>query len=75
MTPAVEQLRAAGIDHRVVGYDHTPGAAYGPEAVEALGLAADQVINVSAGRRGLELVVAPHALVDVLGATVADLGV
>ncbi len=30
-------------------------------------------INVSAGRRGLELVVAPQALVDVLDATVANL--
>jgi Cys-tRNA(Pro)/Cys-tRNA(Cys) deacylase len=153
MTPAVQQLQSADIDHRVVSYDHTPGAAYGPEAVAALGVDADQVfktlvadtgdellvavvpvscsldlkalarsagakravmadpavaerssgyvrggispfghrkplrtfvdetaflfdeVNVSAGRRGLELVVAPQALIEVLGATAADLGV
>jgi Cys-tRNA(Pro)/Cys-tRNA(Cys) deacylase len=151
MTPAVEQLVRAGIAHRLVTYEHTPGSAYGQEAVDALGLDADQVfktlvadtgdelvvavvpvsssldlkslaraagvkrlalaevsaaerssgyvrggispfgqrkplrtfidetafvfaeINVSGGRRGLELVVAPQALVDVLGAVTADL--
>lgn len=153
VTPAIDELTAAGIPHRTVAYDHTPGAAYGPEAVAALGLDADQVfktlvadtgdellvavvpvscaldlkalakaagvkkasmaavadaerssgyvrggispfgqkrrlrtfvdetafvfdeVNVSGGRRGLELVVAPRALVDVLDAVVADIAV
>jgi len=152
MTPAVDELVAAGVPHRTVTYEHTPGEAYGLQAVAALGLDPEQVfktlvagaadgellvavvpvsgsldfkalaraagakrvamadpadaerstgyirggispfgqrrrlrtfldetafvfdeINVSGGRRGLEITVAPQALVELLDATVADL--
>ncbi len=39
MTPAIEQLVAARIDHEVCPYDHDPrSASYGLEAAESLGL-------------------------------------
>ncbi|MEL7206969.1 MAG: Cys-tRNA(Pro) deacylase [Actinomycetota bacterium] len=46
MTPAVKLLERTGIEHRVLTYEHDPGAAaYGEEAVEALGLAAETVFK------------------------------
>jgi Cys-tRNA(Pro)/Cys-tRNA(Cys) deacylase len=39
VTPAIKQLEAAGVHHRVVSYDHDPSAeSYGTEAAELLGL-------------------------------------
>lgn len=39
MTPAIDQLVAAGIEHQVLAYEHDPDAeSYGLEAAEALGL-------------------------------------
>lgn len=39
MTPGVVQLQKAGVNHRVVEYDHDPSAApFGQEAAEALAL-------------------------------------
>lgn len=39
MTPAIEQLVAAGIEHEVLTYEHDPHAeSYGLEAARALGL-------------------------------------
>ncbi|MEO1063438.1 MAG: Cys-tRNA(Pro) deacylase [Actinomycetota bacterium] len=39
MTPAIVALERAGVAHRVLSYEHDPGAeAYGTEAAEALGL-------------------------------------
>ncbi len=37
-TPATAQLVKAKVAHRVLGYEHGSGAAYGPEAAEMLGL-------------------------------------
>ncbi len=46
MTPAVDQLAAAGVEHEVVSYDHDPDAeSYGEDAVAALGLAPDEVFK------------------------------
>jgi Cys-tRNA(Pro)/Cys-tRNA(Cys) deacylase len=36
-TPAVVAVQRAGVEHRVLEYEHTGGEAYGPEAAEALG--------------------------------------
>lgn len=46
-TPALVALTAAGVEHTVHSYDHDPrsGTGYGLEAVEALGLPADQVLK------------------------------
>lgn len=39
MTPAVDAVRRAKLEHRVLTYDHDPGTdAYGTEAAAALGL-------------------------------------
>ena len=39
MTPAIRLLNKAGIPHRILSYNHDPGAeSYGTEAAEALGL-------------------------------------
>lgn len=46
MTPAVDQLVSLGIAHRLLSYDHDPGAAsYGSEAAEALGIEPDTVFK------------------------------
>ena len=46
MTPAVEAVRRAGIEHEILEYEHDPGAeSYGLEAAEALGLPGDQVFK------------------------------
>ncbi len=37
-TPATAQLVKAKVTHRLLGYEHGGGAAYGPEAAEILGL-------------------------------------
>ncbi len=37
-TPATALLAEQGVAHRVHTYEHGPGAAYGPEAAQALGL-------------------------------------
>lgn len=37
-TPATAQLVKAKVAHRLLGYEHGGGAAYGPEAAEILGL-------------------------------------
>lgn len=63
MTPAVDLLVASGVAHRVVSYDHDPGAeSYGREAVEALGLDAAEVFKtlvVDLGSAGLAVAVVP----------------
>lgn len=46
MTPAIELLRRLGIDHRIVEYVHDPAhPSFGEEAVEALGVPAEQVFK------------------------------
>lgn len=46
MTPAVDQLRGAGVEFEVVHYDHDPAAeSYGDEAAEKLGLDPDEVFK------------------------------
>jgi len=46
MTPAIDLLRALGIDHEVVEYHHDPAhPSFGQEAVEALGVEADSVFK------------------------------
>ncbi|HEY9417943.1 MAG TPA: Cys-tRNA(Pro) deacylase [Pseudonocardia sp.] len=37
-TPAIALLQARGVPYRVHSYEHRDGAAYGPEAAEALGI-------------------------------------
>lgn len=45
-TPATRVLADAGIDHRVLPYEHDPAAeSYGLEAADALGLDPDQVFK------------------------------
>ena len=46
VTPALTLLERVGVAHRVLTYDHDPGAqAYGTEAAEVLNLAADTVFK------------------------------
>ncbi len=46
MTPAIELLRALGIDHEVVEYHHDAShRSFGQEAVEALGVDAESVFK------------------------------
>lgn len=46
MTPAIQALKKAGCPHRVLAYEHDPkSASYGLEAVERLGLSADQTFK------------------------------
>ena len=89
-TRAIELLRRAGIDHRVHAYDATERhgrardgrPAYGLEAAEALGVAADRVYKtlVASVDEHLVLAVVPVAgeldlklLADALGGRRADL--
>lgn len=60
MTPAINLLKKSGTAHRVVSYDHDPGAeSYGSEAAEALGLDPAQVFKtLVAELDGRETVVA-----------------
>ena len=37
-TPATKALQKAGVEYRLHAYEHGAGAAYGPEAAQALGL-------------------------------------
>ncbi|MEZ5280536.1 MAG: Cys-tRNA(Pro) deacylase [Acidimicrobiales bacterium] len=59
MTPAIDELVAAGIDHRVCGYDHDPSAeSYGLEAAAALGVEPESVFKtLIAEAAGVGLVV------------------
>lgn len=51
MTPAVRALEAAGIQHRVVEYHHDPDAtSFGTEAVDAIGVPAEQVFKTLLAR-------------------------
>ena len=46
MTPAIDQLVALGVAHRVLGYEHDPAAdSFGDEAAAVLGLDPDQVFK------------------------------
>ncbi len=46
VTPAIKLLEETGTEHRVIGYDHDPGAdSYGREAAEALGLDPGEVFK------------------------------
>ncbi|GAA0792845.1 Cys-tRNA(Pro) deacylase [Marinobacterium sediminicola] len=46
MTPAINQVRKAGVDHRVHEYQHDPSSeSYGTEAAEKLGLSPEQVFK------------------------------
>ncbi|MEZ5168469.1 MAG: Cys-tRNA(Pro) deacylase [Acidimicrobiales bacterium] len=46
MTPAIELLRALGVDHEVIEYSHDPNhPSYGVEAAEALGVEPDTVFK------------------------------
>ncbi len=62
MTPAVELLRQLGIDHEIVQYDHDPDhPSFGDEAVEALGIEADQafktlMVTLDDGRHAIGVV-------------------
>lgn len=60
MTPAIDLLKKAKAEHRVLSYTHDPkSASYGLEAAEKLGLAPDLVFKtlLAASERG-ELLVA-----------------
>ena len=69
MTPAVDAVRAAGLEFDLVGYDHDPGhGSYGMEPVELLGLDPDivfktLVVSVGSpmGRRQLAMAMLPVA--------------
>ncbi len=60
MTPAVDQVAAAGCDHRILSYTHDPShGSYGLEAAEALGVEPEQVFKtLIADVSGVGLVVA-----------------
>lgn len=46
MTPAIEELRARGVAHEVIEYDHDPATtSFAEEAAEALGVDADRVFK------------------------------
>ena len=46
MTPAIDQLVAAGVDHRVLSYEHDPShPSFAMEAAEALGLEPEQIFK------------------------------
>lgn len=46
MTPAVDQARKAGIEHRIYEYSHDPSSeSYGTEAAEKLGIPQQQVFK------------------------------
>lgn len=45
MTPAIDAAKAAKIEYSVHQYQHDPGAAYGHEAAEKLGLAPELVFK------------------------------
>lgn len=46
MTPAVDQARKAGIEHRIHEYSHDPSSeSYGTEAAEKLGIPQQQVFK------------------------------
>lgn len=66
-TLAIIAAERAGVAHQVHEYAHDPTASsYGLEAAEKLGVEPERVfktIFVSAGRRGLELELAPTNLV------------
>lgn len=60
MTPAIDQLKKARVEHRVHSYEHDPkSASYGLEAAEKLGLAPERVFKtlLAATEKG-ELLVA-----------------
>ena len=46
MTPAIDQLKKARVEHRVLSYEHDPKSpSYGLEAAEKLGLAPERVFK------------------------------
>lgn len=60
MTPAIDQLKKARIEHQVLSYEHDPKSpSYGLEAAEKLGLAPERVFKtlLAASEKG-ELLVA-----------------
>ena len=58
MTPAVEAAKAAGVAYELLTYEHDPrSAAYGVEAVEALGLAPESVFKTLVAKVDGRLVV------------------
>ena len=57
-TPALVALAAAGIEHTALTYEHAPGAGYGREAADALGLDPDRVFKTLLAEVDGELVVA-----------------
>lgn len=52
MTPAVDEVVAAEVNHRILEYDHVPGQPYGAEAAAALGVDADSVFKTLVARTG-----------------------
>lgn len=60
MTPAIDELISAGVEHRVCAYEHDPEAeSYGLEAAGALGVEPDSVFKTLVAEAvGLGLVVA-----------------
>ena len=60
MTPAIDQLKKARVEHHVLSYEHDPKSpSYGLEAAEKLGLAPERVFKtlLAASEKG-ELLVA-----------------
>jgi Cys-tRNA(Pro)/Cys-tRNA(Cys) deacylase len=77
-TPAIGIAAKAGIAFRVHEYAHDPSApSYGLEAASKLGVDAARVFDtvyVSAGRRGLEIELAPDDLLSLTGGRTAAIG-
>lgn len=66
MTPAIDTAKAAKIEYKVHQYQHDPGAAYGLEAAEKLGLAPQSVfktlmLETDKGPNALAVAVIPVA--------------
>lgn len=66
MTPAIDAAKAAKIEYNVHQYQHDPGAAYGLEAAEKLGLAPESVfktlmLETDKGPNALAVAVIPVA--------------
>ena len=64
MTPAIDQLTAAGINFKIHHYTHKPGASYGLEAAEALRVSPQRVyktllVSLNSQAKNLAVAVVP----------------